>query len=324
MDGRKLARRLKNVNFKDEGNRTFRFLANGDAPPRYRVVNFRKTGNDTWHWETVGDYLMENNKPRLKISELRFKHNSPVRPQSFCSEPCGIGQAKLQLEGDTCCWLCTNCSEYQISNAYDEFNCVDCPRGWVPNDNKTECVPVPSQYLSITNWWSIGAMVYAVVGMLMTCLTWYVFWYYAETPIIKAAGRELSNLLLAGIFLSFATTFVIISPPLRLTCSLTRFLLGFCYTICYSAIFTKTNRIARIFRNRSCQRPKFISPRSQLVITFLLIVIEILINLLWMVYDPPDTAKVYPNRDTAILICSGSDQTSYLLGLVYPLVLICK
>lgn len=257
---------------------------------------------------------------QLKFKKSRNSNQSTNFPSSFCSEECGSGQAMLKLEGDTCCWLCTNCSQYQYLP--DAHHCADCPMGTIPNEEKTQCLQLPALHLSITNWWTICSMLFAVMGMTATVATWLVFWRYAETPIIKAAGRELSHLHLAGVFMSFSMTFVIISKPSPLTCAATRFLLGFCYTVCYSAIVTKTNRISRIFRHRSTQKPRFTSPKSQLVITSLLIAIEVAINLFWLIYDPPNTEFVYPARDKAVLICSGSDRTSYLVGLLYPLVLI--
>lgn len=47
-----------------------------------------------------------------------------------------------------------------------------------------------------------------------------------------------------------------------------RFGAGFCFTVVYGALLTKTNRISRIFKHgkQSAKRPSFISPRSQLVI----------------------------------------------------------
>ena len=44
--------------------------------------------------------------------------------------------------------------------------------------------------------------------------------------------------------------------------------LGICLCVCYSAIFTKTNRIYRIFSGcmKGNQKPAYISPKSQLVI----------------------------------------------------------
>lgn len=196
--------------------------------------------------------------------------------------------------------------------------------GTIPDVNRTSCLQLAPIHLSLTNWWTIAAILYASVGIISTILTWIVFCRYSETPIIKAAGRELSNFHLLGIFLSFSITFVIISKPTPATCALTRFFLGFCYTVCYAAIVTKTSRIARIFQHRSSEKLKFTSPKSQLIITGLLILVEISINIIWFMIEPPDTVLIYPNRDIALLICLGSDRTSYLVGLLYPLVLIGK
>ncbi|XP_027196732.2 metabotropic glutamate receptor 2-like isoform X2 [Dermatophagoides pteronyssinus] len=324
ISGEYMIEQLKKVQFRDEGGRLFRFQNNGDAPPRYTIVNFQRLSNGSYQWRPVGNYIINenDNKVRLKLEMklLQFKHDMHRFPKSFCSEPCTKGQAKLQLEGDTCCWLCTNCSQYQY--LLDEFHCEECPLGTIPDVNKTKCHLVPTIYLSWTEWWTISAIIFAITGMLATISTWIVFFCYAETPIIKASGRELSNLHLSGIFLSFAATFVILAKPTPLTCGLTRFFLGFCYTICYAAIVTKTNRISRIFTHRSCQKPKFTSPQSQLVITFLLISVQILINIFWFFHTPPDIKLVYSNREIAWLICSRSDHLSYLISLIYPFILI--
>lgn len=55
------------------------------------------------------------------------------------------------------------------------------------------------------------------------------------------------------------------------------FAAGFCFTVVYAALLTKTNRIARIFKasNRTAKRPSLISPRSQLIICGFLIFIQV-------------------------------------------------
>lgn len=64
---------------------------------------------------------------------------------------------------------------------------------------------------------------------------------------------------------------------LSLRCSLYRFGTGFCFTVVYAALFTKTNRIARIFNagKRTSRRPNFISPKSQLIICSGLISVQV-------------------------------------------------
>lgn len=68
-----------------------------------------------------------------------------------------------------------------------------------------------------------------------------------------------------------------IAEPSVLACAFRRLLLGLGMAITYSAMLTKTNRIYRIFEQgkRSVTPPKFISPASQLIITFVLISVQV-------------------------------------------------
>jgi len=92
----------------------------------------------------------------------------------------------------------------------------------------------------------------------------------------------------------------------------------------FTVVFFTTNAfiiLCAIRRRRSCQKPRYTSPRSQLVITAMLVSVEVFINVIWLFFDRPAVTYVYPSRDDNILICSGSDNASYLIGLVYPSIL---
>lgn len=56
-----------------------------------------------------------------------------------------------------------------------------------------------------------------------------------------------------------------------------RFSAGFCFTVVYAALLTKTNRIARIFKagKKSGGTLNYISPRSQLIICTGLVAIQV-------------------------------------------------
>lgn len=92
---------------------------------------------------------------------------------------------------------------------------------------------------------------------------------YNKTPVIKASGRELCYMLLTGILCCYCMSFIILAPPNILSCASLRVGIGLCLSICYSAIFIKTNRISRIFNQgvKSIQRPLYTSPISQVAIS---------------------------------------------------------
>ena len=120
----------------------------------------------------------------------------------------------------------------------------------------------------------------------------------ARRPIVMAAGRELSYMILTGCLLCYATTYAIIARNSPFTCGIQRFTIGYSFAMIYSALLTKTNRIARIFQSatRSARRPPFISPKSQLLISTLLVLVQV----------RPNSGTV----DISVTVCSFSDSRS--------------
>ena len=100
-----------------------------------------------------------------------------------------------------------------------------------------------------------------------------MLWKYWNTPVVRACSRELSCVLIIGTFLSFSTTFIIVAKPSDFTCGVMRFLIGFCYTLCYAAVVTKTNRVSRIFSAAS--QPACTSPTASVIISLLLTLVEV-------------------------------------------------
>ncbi|KAK8745547.1 hypothetical protein OTU49_000254, partial [Cherax quadricarinatus] len=225
---------------------------------------------------------------------------------------------------DTCCWRCEDCQAHQYLNK-STSHCMDCQDCQAPDREVGTCVDKDEKFIDYKNTWAITALAFASLGIFSTVLVGVIFWVHLNTPVIKAASRELSYILLAGIFLSFFMSFVIVAPPSLLTCGLTRFFLGFSYTVCYAAILTKTNRISRIFNKSPSKshKARYTSPVSQVVIVSLLVSVEVVINVAWLVYNTPSTKhlcqRLVPHR---VRICGGLDDYSYIVGLVYPLFLV--
>ncbi|CAL4191359.1 unnamed protein product, partial [Meganyctiphanes norvegica] len=170
---------------------------------------------------------------------------------------------------------------------------------------------------------AIGAMAFASAGVLVTSLVIIVFVLYGDTPIVRASGRELSYVLLSGVFLCYACTFVFMLKPTDAVCGLQRFGLGFCFAVIYSALLTKTNRISRIFNAGSTnKRPPFISPRSQLIICSMSVFVQVLVTMLWCQMSPPRAVHHWIQREDNFLVCTASINASYMIAFAYPILLI--
>ncbi|XP_033246884.1 metabotropic glutamate receptor 2 isoform X1 [Drosophila miranda] len=320
--GADLLKYLRKVQFKGLSGDHFRFDVNGDGPARYNIIHFKQSQIGQYHWVKVGEYY--EGELRLNMSEVKFKRLSPKPPESVCSLPCDVGQAKKYVEGESCCWHCFNCTTYQIRHPDDETHCQLCKWGTLPDAHKQYCRAIPEVYLRPESAWAIGAMAFSSTGILITLFVMGVFVKHNDTPIVRASGRELSYILLAGIFMCYGVTFALVLKPSNIVCAIQRFGVGFCFTVVYAALLTKTNRIARIFKagKQSAKRPSFISPKSQLVICMFLVTVQILINGVWMVIAPSHAMHHYPTREDNMLVCDSYIDASYMIAFFYPIVLI--
>jgi hypothetical protein len=129
------------------------------------------------------------------------------------------------------------------------------------------CHSIPHEYLEMTTPASIAALIFATLGILATLLTITIFISHNGTPVVKSTTRELSYIILGGIIACYASSFAILAKPSFLSCFITRIAPPISFAIIYSALLTKTNRIARILAGSKkrilTKKPRFLSTFSQ-------------------------------------------------------------
>lgn len=234
----------------------------------------------------------------LQIEDMQWPRGEQDIPSSVCSLPCKTGERKKVVKGMPCCWHCEPCDGYQYQ--YNEFTCKLCSYNMRPNANRTACQPIPIIKLEWHSPWAVIPVFLAMLGIIATIFVMATFIRYNDTPIVRASGRELSYVLLTGIFLCYIITFLMIAKPDVGVCSFRRIFLGLGMCISYAALLTKTNRIYRIFEQgkKSVTAPRLISPTSQLAITSSLISVQLLGVLIWFGVDPPNTIIDYDEQKT--------------------------
>uniref|UniRef100_A0A3Q1G6L3 Glutamate receptor, metabotropic 4 n=1 Tax=Acanthochromis polyacanthus TaxID=80966 RepID=A0A3Q1G6L3_9TELE len=303
------------------------FNENGDAPGRYEIYQYQ-IRNRTAEYKIIGHWT---DQLHLNVRSMQWPGGVRQIPSSICSHPCQPGERKKIVKGIPCCWHCERCDGYQYQA--DTYTCKMCRFDLRPNENHTGCVPIPIVKLEWSSPWAVIPVLIAVLGIMATLFVVTTFIRYNDTPIVKASGRELSYVLLTGIFLCYATTFLMISTPDVGICSLRRIFLGLGMSISYAALLTKTNRIYRIFEQgtMSVSAPRFISPASQLVITFTLASVQLLGVCIWFVVDPSKAIIDYEDQRTSnpvlargVLKCDISDLSLIcLLGYSMLLMVTC-
>ncbi|XP_071358995.1 glutamate receptor, metabotropic 8a isoform X3 [Trachinotus anak] len=324
IDGKELLSHIRAVSFNGSAGTPVVFNENGDAPGRYDIFQYQITNRSTAEYRVIGSWT---NKLHLKVEAMRWRTGDPSLPASVCSIPCRAGERKKVVKGVPCCWHCERCEGYHYQAS--EFTCELCPYEMRPDANRTGCVPIPIIKLEWHSPWAVVPVFISMLGIIATSFVIVTFVRYNDTPIVRASGREMSYVLLTGIFLCYAITFLMIATPDVGVCSFRRIFLGLGMCFSYAALLTKTNRIHRIFEQgkKSVTAPRFISPASQLVITFSLISVQLLGVFVWFAVDPPHTVVDYGEQRTqdpmsarGVLKCDISD-LSLICSLGYSILL---
>uniref|UniRef100_UPI003AAECC39 metabotropic glutamate receptor 7-like isoform X2 n=1 Tax=Centroberyx gerrardi TaxID=166262 RepID=UPI003AAECC39 len=294
-EGKTLLKYIRNTSFNGSAGTSVVFNKNGDAPGRYDLFQFQMTNSSTPEYKVVGQWV---ESLHLKLEELQWPDGEQEVPISVCSLPCKTGERKKRVKGMPCCWHCELCDGYQYQ--YDETSCRLCAYNMRPNPNRTACQPIPIVKLEWHSPWAIIPVFLAMLGIIATIFVMATFVRYNDTPIVRASGRELSYVLLTGIFLCYIITFLMIAKPDVGVCAFRRIFLGLGMCISYAALLTKTNRIYRIFEQgkQTVTAPRFISPTSQIAITSSLICVQLLGVLVWFAVDPPNTIIDYDEQKT--------------------------
>ncbi|XP_017560335.1 metabotropic glutamate receptor 7 isoform X2 [Pygocentrus nattereri] len=309
--GKKLLKYIRNVNFNGSAGTSVTFNHNGDAPGRYDLFQYQMNNNSSPGYKVIGQWT---ETLQLNIEDMQWPNGEVDIPSSVCSQPCKTGQRKKMVKGMPCCWHCESCDGYQYQ--YDETTCKLCAYNMRPNPNRTGCQPIPIVKLEWHSPWAVIPVFLAMLGIIATIFVMATFIRYNDTPIVRASGRELSYVLLTGIFLCYIITFVMIAKPDVAVCSFRRIFLGLGMCISYAALLTKTNRIYRIFEEgkKSVTPPRLISPTSQLAITSSLISVQLLGVFIWFGVDPPNTIIDYdeqktidPEKARGVLKCDITD-----------------
>uniref|UniRef100_A0A1I8JND7 G_PROTEIN_RECEP_F3_4 domain-containing protein n=1 Tax=Macrostomum lignano TaxID=282301 RepID=A0A1I8JND7_9PLAT len=220
---------------------------------------------------TSGNILrfQQERRPGVPVRIFQFQRRPAGKNASSCSSTSKLapgGDDHLELDNSSLRW---GTPDEVAPRSVCSEPCGFGYRTVAPNKEAAtccwECVPCDKQ-ISDTSW-----------GLVWTVFVLVVFVRYNNTPIIRASGRELCYVMLAGVSMSYCMTFIMLAPPTPVTCGFLRIFNGLSLSIIYSAIFTKTNRLSRIF-NRGIKslmkKPSYTSPKSQLILCCCLVSVQ--------------------------------------------------
>uniref|UniRef100_A0A8R1DJ07 G_PROTEIN_RECEP_F3_4 domain-containing protein n=1 Tax=Caenorhabditis japonica TaxID=281687 RepID=A0A8R1DJ07_CAEJA len=317
---------LLNVTYSDQFKQPVYFDRNGDPPAWYDILNYIGTKdlenpyNEVGSFKSINDYGVE--ELDMTASSMFFD-KTEMLPESVCSRPCGVGQR--QRETMACCWICESCLDMQYVNKTTN-QCMNCSLGSWPNQDRTGCEYIIPEVVSWTSFGHILALILAVTGIITSLATLAVFLRHNSTPVVKSTTRELSYIILSGLVACYAVSFALLATPSPTSCFITRVIPPIAFAVVYSALLTKTNRIARILAGSKkrilTKKPRFLTTFSQVVITWILVAVQCVIVGVGLMRDWPDaTYAKYALPRKLILECD-TETKSFLIPFFWDFFLI--
>ncbi len=322
VNGEMLREYLFNVSFPSTYSDDILFDSNGDVKGSYLIVNLRSsleystvaTWNCTRQLEIIED--IEWNMDDAETDDV---------PQSSCSFPCEVGHYPEAVRDQAqCCHVCKPCqNDNEVSSG--EI-CYKCETKYMPNSERSACVSIPLTYFTWSNPWAISVLVLTCIGIIATVFVVVVYILFYKNRVIKASSRELVAVLLGGILLCYLLPFFFIGKPSLARCGIRRLTVGLCFAISYSPLLVRANRIHRIFNHpveKLTRSPRFVGTVSQLVFTFILVSIQVVIAVIWLAVEIPSVDEILlPDNRTVELKCGESPYFGLPVSLGYNFLLL--
>ena len=288
---------------------------------KFDILNFVKTASGyenrkvgSWSTERVpmqNIFASQNEGViDIKASRIRSRGNQRLLTSS-CRFECRYGEIRVYHQEENlkkCCWECVKCGPNEISK---NDTCRKCDNEERPDSMYKKCMKLELRYFSNEASSSNARFAYlglSITGILATLFVFVIFIKFNDNLIVRASGRDLSYVMLAGICFVFLLPLPHFTAPTSAICSLRGISPGVAFCMCYSPLFLKTNRIYRIFRNAqtSIARPPLISPQSQLALLTSMILIQIMLGFVWVLSNAPEVQRFVPApREFVSLHCNN-------------------
>ncbi len=171
-------------------------------------------------------------------------------------------------------------------------------------DNKTNIGPpvCRRKELVYLDWDDVASTVFIIVSficILIDLLVLGIFVKNRKTPIVKAANRELSFLLLVLLLVAFLVPLTHIGEPTVPHCTAHIVIQGPLLTAILSIFLVKTHRVLIVFRARQpgvTSRQWFLGQRLQFVSVFVLVIVQIILVSIYVNVNRP-TIDLYGQDD---------------------------
>ena len=189
----------------------------------------------------------------------------------------------------------------------------------------SRCTPKTLEYFSWDDGFAVVLLMLAALGILLSLLVGALFLYQRQTPVVKAAGGGLCQVILLSLIGSFISAMVFVGKPSNLTCKVRQVLFGLSFTLCVSCILVKSLKILLAFQFNPALGRVFRRLYQPLVIVCGCLTLQLLTCLLWLLLPSSPREKLTVQPTSILAECHEGSHVAFgvMLSYIAVLALVC-
>ena len=271
----------------------------GKVQAAYDIYNLQETENDSFNLVKIGTWD-EGNAQKLSLQDDLVQWHKGRKPRTTCGKICPAGT--YRSIPNQCFWECVPCDLDTVSALPGSTECTTCPEGFISNDDNTKCDEVPIEYIEWHEPWGVALSALTAFCVLLTLTVLVIVIQHRKTPIIQDTGEFLNIALLIVVLLSYIFNLIHLTKPSDFSC---RMLPPTFYAIYAGAAlvqFLKVCRIRAILKPPA--QPGTHDKKLVYAIVVSLWVLPVLISIIWIIIDPPESEKYVISRLIIYGVCT--------------------
>uniref|UniRef100_A0A668A7N3 G-protein coupled receptor family C group 6 member A n=1 Tax=Myripristis murdjan TaxID=586833 RepID=A0A668A7N3_9TELE len=305
---------------------TYKFDKKGDINLGYDVTLWRAERGTTDVHDVVAEYHPLNNSITYSNHSSSTQLPDLKHIISKCSNSCTPGEFKKTAEGQhTCCYECINCPENRYSNDTDMDQCLSCDTEteWA-GEGSSNCTLKTLEFFSWRDGFAVVLLTFAALGILLVLLVSALFLQHRDTPIVKAAGGLLCQVILFSLVGSFISAILFVGRPTSLQCKARQVLFGVSFTLCVSCILVKSLKILLAFQFNPELQGLLRRLYQPHVIISGCVALQLVTCICWLILKSP-VNHVSRNSKTLLENCHEGSHVAFgvMLGYIAVLALVC-
>ncbi|KAM4632842.1 G-protein coupled receptor family C group 6 member A [Polymixia lowei] len=303
--------------------KNYKFDDKGDINLGYDVTLWRSEKGIVHVHDVMAEYHPLNNSFTYTSHSSKQALSSTV---SRCSDRCGPGESKKTAEGQhTCCYECINCTVGHYSNDTDMDQCLPCDlKTEYSLEGSSSCTPKPLESFSWQDGFAVVLLILAALGILLVLLVGALFLQQRHTPIVKAAGGPLCQVILLSLVGSFISAMLFVGEPSNLQCKARQVLFGLSFTLCVSCVLVKSLKILLAFQFNLGLQELLWRLYQPYVIVGGCVALQVITCICWLVLKSP-SYNVNLQPTTRLAECHEGSYVAFgvMLGYIALLALVC-